>query len=183
MNRNRGSVLATILVVVLAIVGSKNPDPVQEVPDPPWWRRNMGFVLVMAFCAALGLGIVFLTGNQLEHAWKPLPSPLIPPPWGLRIIAAILIVAPLALGLGLLCHPAAAPERQAIAKNEILAPWAGVLLFVVVAGEWLNDYLTLELQTLIFVLPWVGAAKTLMHTPLQSKSPSPLTPTRVEGEG
>lgn len=107
------------------------------------------------------------TGEMRLPAQTPLPAPLVPQPLDLRIIGAVLVLAPVTLGLGVVLWPVASPSsavRKVVAKDEIIAPWAGALLFVGIAGAWLDGFLSQELASLVFVLPWVGVVKTLLRT-------------------
>ena len=177
MSRKLGSVLLTATVIVLAIFGNKNSAPmgasgarpvsptptVTDAPKPKWGA----FVGVMAICLAVGVLFVLGTGEMRLPAQTPLPAPLVPPPLDLRIIFAVLVLAPVTLGLGVVLWPVASPSsavRKVVAKDEIIAPWVGVLLFVGIAGAWLDGFLSQELALLVFVLPWVGGAKTLLRT-------------------
>lgn len=176
MSRKLGSVLLTATVIVLAIFGNKNSAPmgasgarpvsptltVTDAPKPKWGA----FVGVMAICLAVGVLFVLGAGEMRLPAQTPLPAPLVPPPLDLRIIGAVLVLAPVTLGLGVVLWPVASPSsvRKVVAKDEIIAPWVGALLFAGIAGAWLDDFLSQELALLVFVLPWVGGVKTLLRT-------------------
>ena len=85
MGKNRGSVLLALVVLVLAIIGSKTPAAPRpeaaqrpEVPPPPpasssggWW----GFGVVMGICLAALLGLFWFTGTLLLEPDTQLPAP------------------------------------------------------------------------------------------------------------
>lgn len=167
------------MVLVLAIIGSKTPAAPRpeaaqrpEVPPPPpasssggWW----GFGVVMGICLAALLGLFWFTGTLLLEPDTQLPAPPQPMPMGLRLVGTALILGPPTYGLGVLLYPRkAATEQVTVAKDEILAPWAAVLLLFIIAGRWIDDAISLELAMIAFIFPWVGAARTLLRTSIKN---------------
>ena len=87
-------------------------------------------------------------------------------PWQPRLVGIFLMAAPAAYATYLWLRPTRRirDELKRTILQEIAAPWIVILIFALIADEWLGD-LSTELAVMAYIFPWLGAVRIVLSEP------------------